>query len=138
MVIASGREAHTLERLLKGEPAGTIFLPTRDRLGARKRWLAFAVPPQGRLTVDAGAKRALTERGKSLLPSGVVEVEGEFQAGEVVALATADGKEFARGLTNYDAEELRRIRGAKTTAIEAILGYKRLDEVIHRDNLAVL
>ena len=138
MVIASGREAHTLERLLKGEPVGTIFLPTRDRLGARKRWLAFAVPPQGRLTVDAGAKRALTERGKSLLPSGVVEVEGEFQAGEVVALATADGKEFARGLTNYDAEELRRIRGAKTTAIEAILGYKRLDEVIHRDNLAVL
>lgn len=138
MVIASGREPHTLTRLLKGEPVGTIFLPKADRLGARKRWLAFAVPPQGRLTVDAGAKKALTERGKSLLPSGVVEVEGEFQAGEVVALASADGKEFARGLTNYDADELRRIRGVKTTAIEAILGYKRLDEVIHRDNLAVL
>ncbi len=138
MVIASGHEARILQRLLRGEPVGTIFVPKADRLGARKRWLAFAVPPQGRLTVDAGAKRALTERGKSLLPSGVVEVEGDFQAGEVVVLATPDGKEFARGLTNYDAEELRRIRGAKTAAIEGILGYKRLDEVIHRDNLAVL
>ncbi len=138
MVIASGHEAGILQRLLRGEPLGTIFVPKADRLGARKRWLAFAVPPQGRLTVDAGAKRALTERGKSLLPSGVVEVEGDFQAGEVVVLATSDGKEFARGLTNYDAEELRRIRGAKTAAIEGILGYKRLDEVIHRDNLAVL
>jgi len=138
MVIASGKDRHALRRLLKGEPVGTVFVPRGDRLGARKRWLAFAVPPQGRLTVDSGAKRALTERGKSLLPSGVVEVEGDFQAGEVVVLATADGKEFARGLTNYDAEEIRRIRGAKTTAIEGILGYKRLDEVIHRDNLAVL
>jgi len=138
MVIASGEEAHVLPRLLRGEPVGTIFLPKADRLGARKRWLAFAVPPQGRLIVDTGAKRALAERGKSLLPSGVVEVEGEFQAGELVVLASADGKEFARGLTNYDAEEIRRIRGAKTTAIEGILGYKRLDEVIHRDNLAVL
>jgi len=138
MVIASGHEARALQRLLRGEPVGTLFVPKADRLGARKRWLAFAVPPQGRLTVDAGAKRALTERGKSLLPSGVVEVEGDFQAGEVVVLATPDGKEFARGLANYDAEELRRIRGAKTAAIEGILGYKRLDEVIHRDNLAVL
>lgn len=138
MVIASGREPHTLPRLLKGERVGTLFLPKGDRLSARKRWLAFAVPPQGRLTVDEGAKRALIEHGKSLLPSGVVEVEGEFQAGELVSLTGADGKEFARGLANYDAAELRRIRGAKTTAIEGILGYKGLDEVIHRDNLAVL
>ena len=138
MVIASGQKADTLQRLLSGEPVGTVFVPKADRLRARKRWLAFAAPPQGRLTVDAGAKRALTERGKSLLPSGVAAVEGEFQAGELVVLATADGKEFARGLTNYDAEELKRIRGAKTTAIEGILGYKGLDEVIHRDNLAIL
>jgi glutamate 5-kinase len=138
MVIASGREPHALPGLLKGERVGTLFLPKGDRLSARKRWLAFAVPPQGRLTVDEGAKRALIERGKSLLPSGVVEVECEFQAGELVSLTGADGKEFARGLANYDAAELRRIRGAKTTAIEGILGYKGLDEVIHRDNLAVL
>jgi len=138
MVIASGHAPRPLGRLLSGERVGTVFVPKADRLGARKRWLAFAVPPQGRLTVDGGAKRALTERGKSLLPSGVVEVDGEFQAGEVVVLATTDGKEFARGLTNYDAEEIRRIRGARTAAIEGILGYKRWDEVIHRDNLVVL
>ena len=138
MVIASGHEAGVLPRLLKGEAVGTYFKPRDDRLAARKRWIAFAVPPQGRLTVDAGAKKALTERGKSLLPSGLVEVDGEFQAGEVVALAELDGKEFARGLVNYDASELRRIRGSRTADIEKTLGYKRVDEVVHRDNLVVL
>jgi glutamate 5-kinase len=138
LVIASGREPGTLGRLLKGEPLGTHFLPRDDRLAARKRWIAFAVPPQGRLTVDAGARKALTERGKSLLPSGVVGVQGEFSAGEVVALAEPDGQEFARGLVNYDAGELRKIRGAKTAEIEKALGYKGLAEVIHRDNLVVL
>ncbi len=139
MVIASGREPGTLARLLGGEPVGTYFPPRADRLAARKRWIAFAVPPQGRLLVDAGARQALTDRGKSLLPSGVVDVEGEFEAGEVVALcAAADGKEFARGLVNFDAHELRKIRRAKTTEIEVLLGYKSFDEVIHRDNLVVL
>jgi len=138
MVIASGRDDGALRRLLKGEAIGTYFRPRDDRLAARKRWIAFAVPPQGRLVVDAGAKKALTERGKSLLPSGLAEVEGEFPAGAVVALAERDGQEFARGLVNYDAEELRKIRGAKTGEIERSLGYKGLDEVIHRDNLVVL
>ncbi len=138
MVIASGREAGTLRRVLRGEPVGTYFVPRGDRLTARKRWIAFAAPPQGRLTVDAGARSALVERGKSLLPSGVVDVEGEFHAGEVVSLSEAAGKEFARGLTNYDAGELRKIRGAKTRALEEILGYKSFDEVIHRDNLVLL
>ncbi|HYB71209.1 MAG TPA: glutamate 5-kinase [Candidatus Bathyarchaeia archaeon] len=138
MVIASGREAGTLQRLLKGEPVGTYFQPRDDRLAARKRWIAFAVPPQGRLMVDAGAKKALTERGKSLLPSGLVEVDGQFHAGEVVALSEFDGPEFARGLVNYDADELRRIRGSKTKDIEKALGYKGFDEVIHRDNLVIL
>lgn len=138
MVIASGREPGTLPRVLRGEPVGTYFAPRGDRLAARKRWIAFAAPPQGRLTVDAGARRALTERGKSLLPSGVIDVEGEFHGGEVVSLSEADGKEFARGLTNYDAEELRKIRGAKTSALEELLGYKSFDEVIHRDNLVLL
>jgi glutamate 5-kinase len=139
MIIANGRTAQVLTRLLRGEPLGTRFEPKADRLGARKRWIAFAVPPQGRLTVDAGAVRALTLGGKSLLPSGVVQVEGDFAAGEVVAVVgEADGKEFARGLVNFDAPELRRIRGAKTRDIEARLGYKSFDEVIHRDNLVVL
>ena len=138
MVIASGREPGTLSRVLKGEPVGTYFQPRDDRLAARKRWIAFAVPPQGRLTVDAGAKKALTERGKSLLPSGLVAVDGQFRVGEVVALTELDGQEFARGLVNYDADELRRIRGAKTADIERTLGYKGVDEVVHRDNLVIL
>ena len=138
MVIASGREPGVVARLLQGEMLGTYFQPRDDRLAARKRWIGYAVRPRGRLTVDAGAKKALTERGKSLLPSGLVEVSGEFQAGEVVALAAAEGGDFARGLVNYDAAELRKIRGAKTADIERALGYKGVGEVIHRDNLVVL
>jgi glutamate 5-kinase len=138
MVIASGREPGVVERILKGEEVGTYFQPRDDRLAARKRWIAFAVRPQGRLTVDAGAKKALTERGKSLLPSGLVEISGDFQAGEVVALAEAGGGDFARGLVNYEAAELRKIRGVKTGDIERVLGYKGFGEVIHRDNLVVL
>ena len=140
MVIASGREPGTLAGVLRGEPVGTYFPPRGDRLAARKRWIAFAVPPQGRLLVDAGAREALIERGKSLLPSGVVDIEGDFDAGEVVALCAADGdgKEFARGLVNFDAQELRTIRRAKTAEIEGLLGYKSVDEVVHCDNLVVL
>jgi glutamate 5-kinase len=138
MVIASGREPGMLGRLLKDEPVGTYFLPREDRLASRKRWIAFAVPREGRLVVDAGARKALTEGGKSLLPSGIVSVEGEFTAGAAVGLAEPDGPEFARGLVNYDANELRKIRGVKTKDIERTLGYKGLDEVVHRDNLVVL
>src|SRR6267378_382821 len=139
MIIASGREPGVLRRVLDGESVGTYFAPKADRLGARKRWIAFAVPPQGRLTVDAGALTALTQRGKSLLPSGIVEIEGDFDSGEVVALlGGAGGKEFARGVVNFDATELRKIRGAKTQEIEHRLGYKSFDEVIHRDNLVIL
>ncbi len=139
MIIASGRDGGVLRRVLAGEPVGTYFAPKADRLGARKRWIAFAVTPQGRLTVDAGALAALTQRGKSLLPSGIVDVEGTFSSGEVVAvLGGANGREFARGVVNFDADEVRKIRGAKTKDIEARLGYKSFDEVIHRDNLVIL
>ena len=138
MVIASGRQPGILARIVAGEPVGTYFVPKADRLGARKRWIAFAVAPQGRLVVDAGAARALTGHGRSLLPSGVTDVTGEFGAGEVVAVVDADGREIARGLVNFDTAELRRIRGAKTQEIEARLGYKSFDEVIHRDNLVIL
>jgi glutamate 5-kinase len=139
MVIASGRKQGVLGRILKGEPAGTYFAPKADRLAARKRWIAFAVAPQGRLTVDAGAQQALTQHGKSLLPSGVAKVEGDFAAGEVVALVgEANDREFARGLVNFDAHELRRIQGAKTREIAERLGYKSFDEVIHRDNLVLM
>jgi glutamate 5-kinase len=138
MIIASGSDKHVLRRVLAGELAGTYFSPRADRLAARKRWIAFAVPPQGRLTVDAGAHRAVAREGKSLLPSGVVCIEGAFAAGEVVAVVAADGTEFARGLVNYDAGDLEKIRGGNTREIETRLGYKGFDEVIHRDNLVLL
>lgn len=135
MVIASGHDEGVLGRVLAGEAVGTYFAPRADRLAARKRWIAFAVPPQGRLTIDGGALRALRDQGRSLLPSGVLEVEGDFTAGEVVAVfGHADGRELGRGLVNFDAGELRKIRGAQTRQIEERLGYRSVDEVIHRDN----
>jgi glutamate 5-kinase len=139
MIIASGRTPGVLRQILAGEPVGTYFAPKAARLAARKRWIAFAVPPQGALTVDAGALQALTQHGKSLLPSGIIEVEGNFASGEVVALrAGATGQEFARGVANFDADEVRKIQGAKTKEIEERLGYRSFDEVIHRDNLVIL
>jgi glutamate 5-kinase len=138
MVIADGRRPGVLAAVLGGDAVGTYFAPRADRLAARKRWIAFAIPVQGMLQVDAGARRALVEGGKSLLPSGVVKVEGEFAAGDAVGLCDPDGREFARGLVNYDAREVTLLRGAKTGDIERLLGYRVLDEVIHRDNLVIL
>jgi glutamate 5-kinase len=138
MVIARGTDKGVLARVLDGETIGTYFAPRADRLQARKRWIAFAVPPAGRLAVDAGARRALADEGKSLLPSGLVAVDGEFAAGDVVAVTDAAGAEFARGLVNFDAGDARKIRGAKTREIEGRLGYRSVDEVIHRDNLVIL
>jgi glutamate 5-kinase len=138
MVIANGRDRGVLGSVLAGESVGTYFAPRAEGLAARKRWIAFAVPPQGRLTVDAGALRALRDEGRSLLPSGIVAVEGDFTAGEVVAvIAQGDGRELGRGLVNFDAGELRKIRGVKTRQIEERLGYRSAGEVIHRDNLVV-
>ncbi len=138
MVIADGRKPGVLDAVLRGDPVGTYFAPRGDRLAARKRWIAFAIPPQGALAVDAGARRALVQGGKSLLPSGVVKVEGEFAAGDAVAVRDAAGQEFARGIVNYDAREVALLRGARTADIERILGYRVGDEVIHRDNLVIL
>ena len=138
MVIARGRSPGVLGALVQGEPIGTYFRPRTDRLTARKRWIAFAIPPQGTLEVDAGARRALVQGSKSLLPSGVVKVEGGFSAGDAVGLRDPEGREFARGIVNCDAREVDLLRGAKTGDIERLLGYRVLDEVIHRDNLVIL
>jgi len=100
--------------------------------------LAFATQPQGVITVDEGAKSALIQKGKSLLPSGVIEVRGDFRPGDVVSLLDKGKLEFAKGLVNYAAEEVNEIRGCRSTQIQKILGYKHSDEVIHRDNLVLL
>lgn len=100
--------------------------------------MAFATQPQGVITVDEGAKSALIQKGKSLLPSGVIEVRGDFRPGDVVSLLDKGKLEFAKGLVNYAAEEVNEIRGCRSTQIQKILGYKHSDEVIHRDNLVLL
>ena len=138
MVIADGREPGVLGAVLREASVGTYFRPRAEPLAARKRWIAFAVPPQGVLDVDAGARQALVERGKSLLPSGVIGVAGEFSAGDLVVLRDPRGHDFARGIVNYDAREVGLLRGARTTDIERLLGYRALDEIIHRDNLVIL
>jgi len=138
MAIAGGNERNVLVRILEGRRVGTLFRPKQGRLQSRKRWIAFGHLGTGAVIVDDGARRALAERGKSLLASGVVAVSGAFDAGDGVTVRTASGDEVARGLSNYSSGELDRIKGHKTSEIESILGRKEFDEVIHRDNLVIL
>jgi glutamate 5-kinase len=136
--LLSGRRPGALAALLRGERVGTIFAPGKERLPARKGWLAAAARGKGVIVVDPGARRALVEQGRSLLPSGVRAVEGHFGVGDPVDIAVDPARPFARGLAGYGAEEVRRIAGLKTSEIERALGYKYLDEVVHRDDLVVL
>jgi len=137
-VIASGREPEVLVRLAAGERIGTLLAAGTVPLAARKQWLADHLTVSGRVRLDAGAVKALTGAGKSLLPVGVVEVSGDFVRGEVVGVVDAGGRELARGLVNYSAEETRRIMRKPSGEIEAILGYVDEPELIHRDNLVLL
>jgi len=137
-IIADGRTPGILRSIIDGAPVGTLFLPTADRLSSRKRWLRFTGRPLGTLTIDAGARTALVEGGKSLLPSGIVRAAGQFQPGDVVTVTDATGTEIARGLCNYSRADVDLISGKRTTEIAAILGHKAYDEVIHRDDLALV
>ncbi|HUH01393.1 MAG TPA: glutamate 5-kinase [Kofleriaceae bacterium] len=137
-VIVPGRRASIITETLGGDDVGTVFVPPGPVLKSRKHWLAYSSRPTGTLVVDEGARRALVEQGKSLLPAGLLGVEGDFEQGDLVSIVTAERTEFARGLAGYRADELHRIRGARTADIAASLGYKYLDEVIHRDDLVLL
>ena len=137
MVMAHGREPLVVTRLLKGELLGTLFLP-QSRISGRKRWIAYSRPPKGRLIVDSGARDALVQGGKSLLPAGIRRVEGNFDYSDTVSCLTENGVEFARGLVNYNAVDTVKLAGKHTKDIENILGYRDYDEIIHRDNLVLL
>ena len=137
-VIASGAEPEVLVRLAKGERIGTLLTAQTVPLAARKQWLADHLTVAGEVRLDAGAVKALVRDGKSLLPIGVTAVTGDFQRGEVVACIDPSGREIARGLANYSAEEARRIVRRPSGEIEAILGYVDEPELIHRDNLVLL
>ncbi len=135
-LIVSGREKFALERVFSGEELGTWVRPRRN-LSGRKFWLAYHLDPAGVVRVDAGAARALRERGKSLLAAGVVGVEGQFGVGALVKVLDPEGRTVGVGLTNFKASELRRIQGLNSAQIEAILGTCPHPEVIHRDNLVL-
>jgi glutamate 5-kinase len=136
-VIANGFRPGILTSLLAGEPLGTLFHPERRLWRGRKRWIVTTLRPRGSLTVDDGARAAIVSKGKSLLPSGVLSVEGRFEFGDLVRCCDQAGDEFARGLVNYPERDLRLIKGLHTSKIELTLGHKYCDEVIHRDNLVI-
>lgn len=139
VIIANGREPDVLIRIMEGEELGTLFIPVREKLASRKRWIGFTLRPKGRIYVDDGAHEALSKGGKSLLASGITDVDGGFESGDVVSIfAAGNNAEFARGLTNYSSAELTKIKGQSSTSIKKILGSKPYDEVVHRDNMVLV
>jgi glutamate 5-kinase len=137
-VIAKGKTPHVVSRVLAGENLGTLILPPRERIPARKHWLRYNLTPEGALHVDDGAALAIGVHGKSLLPSGVTAVSGRFDPGASVEIQDALGRPIARGLVNYSSEEIGRILGRQTAEIDWVLGYRRNDELVHADDMVIL
>ena len=136
--ICSGRDKNILLRILAGEAVGTWFEPRDKRISARKRWIAAGKrPADGAIVIDPGAGRALQTGGKSLLPSGVVEVRGKFEKGDVIHVVGTESQPIAKGLVRFSAEELRSVQGKKSSEISEILGHRQAHAVIHRDDMVV-
>ena len=138
VVIADGRARDVVRRVASGEAVGTHFLPTADRVETRRRYLLSALQARGRITVDDGAARALAQDGKSLLPAGIVRVEGVFERGDVVRIVTLAGHDLASGAVNYAAADIEKVRGQRSDKIAELLGYEYGDEIVHRNNLVLL
>jgi glutamate 5-kinase len=137
VIIANGREPGALARILAGEVEGTLVTAQGQAITSWKRWIGFTAQPRGQLVLDDGARRAIEKQGRSLLAIGVVDCVGDFSKGDVVALRDQSGAEFARGLTNYAAADILRIKGLKTDCIANALGHCPYQEIIHRDNMAL-
>ncbi len=138
VIMANGSVSGILDAIFAAEPVGTLFLPHGGSVPAWKRWLGYTARPKGRLFVDAGAQAAVKDKGRSLLPIGVVQVQGHFNKGDVIALCDPTGLEFGRGLTNYAAGDAQRIVGLRTEQIGEVLGSVPYEEIVHRDNLVVI
>ncbi|TLY19857.1 MAG: glutamate 5-kinase [Nitrospirae bacterium] len=136
-VILGGERIEQLSALFEGEDVGTLFLPQEQQLTSRKHWIAHTLKAKGQLVLDDGAVEALMRRGKSLLPSGITAVRGDFEAGDSVACVDHASREIAKGLVNYSSQAIAKIMGRKSADIQKTLGYKDYDEVIHRDNLVI-
>jgi glutamate 5-kinase len=137
-VIAGGRVGDVVHRVLTGEREGTLFTSRSGGVKLRKRWLAAGMKVMGRIEIDEGAARALTQKGASLLPRGVKRVEGEFDRGEPVEIATGAGAVLARGLCAYSSDEARKIAGRRSDEIEELIGYFGGEELVHRDDLVLV
>ncbi len=137
-IIADGRQPGLLPRIAGGESHGTMFVPRVEKLSARKRWIAVRTKSRGSVRVDAGAKKALVERKASLLPAGVIAVEGRFHMGDRIDVCDEAGVRFAVGLSSYSSNEVRRMQGKKRTDFKAVLGYEYVDEIIDRDDMVFI
>jgi glutamate 5-kinase len=138
MIIASGHKTDILTQIMAGENVGTLFVAQGKGITPFKRWLGFSAQVRGRIQLDEGARKAIVEKGRSLLAAGIVGTQGEFQKGDVVALCDDEGTVIARGLTNYSSADVERIKGIKSEKIAQVLGQRPYEEVIHRDNLAIV
>ncbi|MCP4342423.1 MAG: glutamate 5-kinase [Desulfobulbaceae bacterium] len=136
--IGPGRQTDILQHLFSGEIIGTFFLPRKEKMQSRKRWIAYVLKPKGKLMLDPGACNAITKNGKSLLPSGIIEIDGQFGVGDPVRCVDTHNTPVAVGLTNFRSDDLRKIKGMRSDRIVEILGTKESDEVMHRDNLVIL
>ena len=139
VIIANGMQSDVLSKIMNYDDVGTLFVPYNKKITSRKRWIGFTVKPKGKIYIDEGALSALQKKGKSLLPSGVVKIEGKFIKGDVVSIVdVGEKREVARGLMNYSADEVRKVKGLRTSLIKKTLGYKPYDEIVHRDNIVLL
>ncbi|MGB9710622.1 MAG: glutamate 5-kinase [Thermodesulfovibrio sp.] len=136
--IVGGRKYGNIKAVIEGKQVGTFFEPVKEKVTSRKGWIAYATRSKGNLYIDEGAVKALLKNGKSLLPSGIKKVEGDFDVGDAVYCIDEKGEKIAKGLVNYSSCEIKLIKGKKSSEIDKILGYKYSDEVIHRDNLVIL
>ncbi|AFY74859.1 glutamate 5-kinase [Synechococcus sp. PCC 7502] len=137
-VICKGSEPQSIIKILGGENLGTQFEPQPRTVNARKRWIAYAMIPMGKLVLDEGAVKAVLTKGRSLLPAGIIDVLGNFEAQQAVSLCDRSGKEIARGLTNYTSAEIQQIQGQQSEDISRILGFEGADTIVHRDNLVLM
>ena len=136
--IGPGRTKNVLQQLFSGALVGTLFLPAKAKLHSRKHWIAYVLKPKGQLVLDDGACQAICRKGKSLLPSGILAVQGKFGPGDAVRCLDKQHKPVAVGLINYATADVELIKGVHTDQIEQLLGFKDSDEVMHRDNLVLL
>ncbi len=137
MIIANGTNPGAIEEIFSGNFRGTLFLPRETNLNVRKKWIGFISHSKGFVIVDDGAKEALLKKYKSLLPSGILEVQGDFSANDTIAVKDVERNEIAKGVSEYSSDDLKKIKGKKTSDIEEILHCKQCDEVIHKDNLVI-